>query len=163
MSQVHNISPILSAIDTATGLPVTPDENGDVTLPVGSYVFMLTGTKDVPLQSVHIMTDATIALSAGYIETCNLPRNTMKTGTPRPDQVTDYSTTVGHWIKENPTSAYVASTGTGWTIAFASITTKTAGAGGCMYHIGNMGAGRSRLFVTVSTQGKMRVAGYGKA
>lgn len=163
MSGIRKISSILSAINTADGSIVTPDENGDVTLTTATYVFVLMGASDAPLQSVQLRCNAAIAFSTTgtFIETCNLPRNTDKTSVARGDQVSDYDTTTGNWIKEDPSTAYIGTTGTGWTVTNMTLT-KTAGLGGAMIHLGNMGALRSRLNVTVTTAGKLCVASHGK-
>jgi hypothetical protein len=162
MSQVRFTSPLLTAINIADGVKVTPDSNGDVTLTTATYVFVLGGA-DAPLESVHIVTDATIAMSSIAVDTCNLPRNTGAESVAPPGTVTDYAAiTAGHWVPEEPTDAYVATTGTGWGGSGLAIT-KTAGAGGAMIHLGNMGAARSRLRMVVTTGGKVCVAVHAKS
>lgn len=163
MSQVRNVSPYLTAINMADGVKVTPDSNGDVTLVAASYVFLLGGAADAPLESAHIVTDTAIEMSSIAVDSCNLPRNTGAESTAPPGTVTDYAAiTAGHWVPEAPTGAYVATTGTGWGGTGLAIT-KTAGAGGAMIHLGNMGAARSRIRMVVTTGGKVRVACHAKA
>jgi len=164
MSQVRRVGPgYVRALLTTNGTPVEPDSNGFVTLTAATYVFVLGGTADMPLESVHIVTDGTIAASSMSWETSNLPR-TVGDPSSSTDDVTDWDvSTVGAWVKEDPTTAYVATVGTGWTVANMTVTAKTAGTGGLMLHVGNLGCKRFRLKVVCTTGGTMRVATHGKS
>lgn len=148
------------AIDEDDGLKIAPDENGNVTLGVDTYLFPLGGSAS-PLTSVHIKTDAAIA-GTFTIETCNFPPY-KGDGGAAPTDVTDWDTaTVGNWIKEDPSTAYVATVGTGWTVTNLSLA-KTAGTGGAMIHLGNLGSRRHRLKAVITTGGKVRVSRWAKA
>jgi hypothetical protein len=149
----------VAAILTTNGTVVPPDEDGFVTLGVATYVFMLS-VPEAPLLSVHIQTDATIA-GTFTIEGSNFPATKGNMGGAA--DLTDWSAsaTVGTWVQENPTGAYVASVGTGWTWTLLS-GAKTAGAGGAMIHLGNYGAKRCRLRAVVTTGGKVRVNRHAK-
>lgn len=161
MSAIYRINPIVAALDEDDGAVQTPDSSGDVTLGVDTYLFPL-GVADAKLESVHILTDATI-VGVFTLETSNLPRNDGKESVAPPGTITDWDTaTVGAWVKEDPTTAYVATVGTGWTVANLTLT-KTAGAGGAMIHLGNLGSKRCRLKAVISTGGKVRVAAHGKS
>lgn len=142
-----------------TGAVLPTDENGFVTLTTTTYYFAIGGSAST-LESVHIMTDASIA-GTFTVETCNFPPY-KGDGGAAPTDVTDYDSTTGNWIKEDPSTAYVASTGTGWT--WTNLTgVKTAGAAGAMIHLGNIGSRRSRLKFVCTTGGKVRVSRWAKA
>ena len=118
------------------------------------YYFPLPFSEAAEVQSIHILTGAAIA-GTFTIESSNLPVGTAA------DCVTDYDETSGNWVKENPTGAYVASVGTGW--SWSELTgTKTAGAGGAMIHLGNIGSKRLRLKLNCTTGGTVRVVAHGK-
>ncbi len=160
MAQVTRTDPFVNALDEDDGAVKLHDSEGYVTLGVDSYLFPL-GVADQPLESIHIQTDATIA-GVFTVETSNMPRDDGGAGTT-PGSVTDWSTTAaGGWVKEDPSSAYVAAVGTGWTVAALTLT-KTAGAGSAMIHLGNLGSRRVRLKAVMSTGGTMRVAVHGKS
>lgn len=146
------------ALLTTNGTPVPPDENGLVTLGVATYVFMLS-VPEAPLESIHIMTGAAIA-GTFSVETCNFPATKGDMGSPVDIANWDV-TTVGAWVKEDPTGAYVASVGTGWTWTLLT-GVKTAGTGGAMIHIGNLGSKRIRLKAVVTTGGTVRVNRHAK-
>lgn len=149
----------VAAILTSDGSVVQPDENGDVTLTVATYVFVLGGAES-ELVSVHIKTGTAIA-GTFTIETSNFPKFKGDISGPTVD-IADYSTTTGDWIKEDPTTAYVGSTGTGWTITNLTLA-KTAGAGGALIHLGNLGCKRTRLKAVITTGGKVRVNRHAKS
>jgi hypothetical protein len=127
-----------------------------VTLDVDSHYFVI-NADEAEIDSIHILTGALIA-GVFTVETCNFPRKRDEVG---PNDVTDYDETTGNWIKEDPTTAYVASVGTGWTVANLTLT-KTAGAAGAMIHLGNLGARRVRLKAAITTGGTVRVVPHGK-
>jgi hypothetical protein len=131
-----------------------PKPTGFVTLDVDSHYFELIGAHDGEINSVHIITDATIA-GTFTIESTNMPAGTTA------DAATSYDETVGYWVKEDPTGAYVASTGAGWTWTLLT-GVKTAAAGGAMIHIGNAGSKRLRLKAAITTGGTVRVICHGK-
>ena len=159
MAQINPNTAWLRALAVADGTPVEPDANGWVTLAAASYVFAL-NIKDQPLESINIQTDSAIAFVA-TIEDTNAPRDVPKGSAAAPGTVSDWVAAVS-WVTEDPTDAYVASVGTGWTIDQLELT-KTAGVGAAMIHLGNFGAARVRLLVVVSTPGTMRVAPHGKS
>lgn len=143
----------LTAYD-GSGAASAPDPvTGFVTLAIDDHYFEIPLTAEGGLQSVQIKTGALIA-GTFTIETSNIA----STG---PDSVTGYDETVGNWIKEDPSSAYVASTGTGWTWTLMT-GVKTAGAGGAMIHLGNLGSKRCRVKAAITTGGTVRVIPHGK-
>jgi hypothetical protein len=147
----------LTAYDGGGEASTPAPETGLVTLDADDHYFPIFGADECEIDSIHILTGAAIE-AVFTVETCNFPRRRDEVG---PADVTDYNETTGNWIKENPSSAYVASTGTGWAVAALTLT-KTAGAGGAMIHLGNMGARRVRLKAAVTTPGTIRVVANGK-
>lgn len=160
MSQLGTIPPWLSAINTSNGAVIKPDKDGWVLLPTGTHVFVVR-TSDQPLESFNVVTDAAIAFSGLTIEDTNAPRQ--DSGQSTGGTITDWDVSASTtWTLENPTTAYVGTSGTGWTVTALTLA-KTAGAGSAMIHLGNLGASRVRAKVVVTTQGTMRVAAFGKA
>lgn len=155
MTQLRRaLSPFCQAIKTSDGSIVLPDKDGWVSLGTSSYVFVLGGLADALVAGVHIASDATIAITTGYVETSNFPRTVSGSETVL---FTDYSTTVGEWIKQDPSTAYVPTTGTGWSVTNMTFS-KTAGTGGLWLDLGNIACHRARVFVTIGTAGTMRLA-----
>jgi hypothetical protein len=146
------------ALLSTNGTVTPPDENGFVTLTVATFLFMLDGS-DPDLVSVQILTDATIVF-VSTVETCNFPKHKGGQGSGAID-VSDFDVTGSLWTQENPSTAYIGTTGTGWTPASLTLT-KAAGVGSAMIHLGNDGARRTRLKLVVSTGGKVRVNRFGK-
>lgn len=144
----------LSAFDGSGVESVPAPTTGLVTLSVDDHYFEIPLAGAGELQSVHILTGALIA-GTFTIETSNFPQ-TGPTGA-----VTSYDETVGNWVKENPTTAQVASNGTGWTWTYLT-GVKTAGAGGAMIQLGNLGSRRCRLKASITTGGTVRVTPHGK-
>lgn len=143
-----------------TGTRAKPDENGFVPITIATWVFPLGGSAS-PLNSVHIKTDAIVA-GTFTIETCNFPAYKGDSGAA-PADVPDFDATVGNWIKEDPTTAYVGTTaGTGWTVTNLTLV-KTAAAGGAIIHLGNLGSRRVRLKAVITTAGGVRVSRWAKA
>ena len=162
MAQIRRTTPYVTALDEDTGVATTPGADGYVALvATDDYLFAL-GVADQPLESVHIQTDAAIA-GTFTIETSNLARNDDAVAVPPADTVTDWiDTEVGAWVKEDPSTAYVATVGTGWSVTNLTLT-KTAGTGGAMIHLGNLGARRVRLKAAITTSGSVRIAVHGKS
>lgn len=134
----------------------TPNGKQGYTLLSGTTYYYPLGGNSAPLESCHVQWDASIIITAITIEDTNF------------DDVTNYSATSGEWISENPSTAYIsttshnASTG-GATVTASTIAVAGGTAGGCMYHLGNTGAKRTRLSVVVGgTGGVLRVATHGK-
>lgn len=140
------------------GTIIVPDENGYVTLGVATYYFILGGSADSTIVSAGILTDAAIA-GVFTLEVCNFPRYKTGEGSGT-DDITDIDTSSA-WVKYDPSSAYVPTVGTGWTVANATLT-KTAGLGGAFYDLVATGAKRIRIKAVISTGGKVRINQHGK-
>lgn len=144
----------LSAFDGAGVESVPAPTTGLVTLSIDDHYFEVPLTADGEYQSVHILTGALIA-GTFTIETSNFPQ------TGPAGAVSSYDETSGNWVKENPTTAQVASVGTGWTWTYLT-GVKTAGAGGAMIQLGNLGSRRCRIKAAITTGGTVRVVPHGK-
>jgi hypothetical protein len=162
MSQVGTTKRWMSAINTADGSKIEPDNNGWVTLAAGTYVFALR-TSDQVVESLNVVTDATIAFSTTglTLESTNAGRSS--SGQTTPGTVTDWDVSADStWVQENPPTAYIATSGTGWTATAATLV-KTAGKGAAMIQFEDVGCMRLRAKVVVTTGGTMRVAMWGKS
>lgn len=160
MSQLGTIPPWLSAINTSNGAVIKPDKDGWVSLTSGNTYVFAVRTSDQLLESFNIVTDATIAFSALTIEDTNAPRQ--DSGQTTSGTITDWDVSASTtWTQENPPSAYIATSGTGWTATAATLA-KTAGAGSAMIQMEDVAASRVRIKVVVTTTGTMRVAVWGK-
>ena len=160
MSQLGTIPPWLSAIDTSGGAVIKPDKDGWVTLATGTYVFVVR-VSDQLLESLNVVTDGTIAFSGLTVEDTNAPRQ--DSGQATAGTVTDWDVSADTtWTQENPPSAYIGTSGTGWSVSAATLV-KTAGKGSAMIEMSEVSAARVRIKVVVTTGGTMRVAAWGKS
>jgi|KBSSwiStaDraftv2_1062776.scaffolds.fasta_scaffold00132_14 hypothetical protein len=118
-----------------------------------TYYYPLSGG-DAPFVGCHITGyTAGLILTSVTIEDCDHGSG----------EVTDFSTVVGEWAPEKPTTAYVAVIGTGWTVGSGAtagvVAASGAGVGGAKYHLPETSASRTRLAVVVgSTGGDARVS-----
>ncbi len=127
---------------------------GSFTLALSTTYYYPIGGTDCPVQSVHCHWDASIVITSITVEDCNMP----------PAEVSDYvASTGGLWIDEDPTTAFVGTKGAGVTPTNGVVAVTGGALGGCMFHIADTGARRTRLAVVVgATGGEMRVAAWGK-
>ena len=161
MAEVLRQSPYVRALDEDDGAVIEPADDGYVTLTVDTFFFAL-GVANQPLESIHIQTGSAIA-GVFAIETCNNLRNDGIASVAPPGTITDWDDSASSpWVKEDPTTAYVATNGTGWSVTNLTLT-KTAGVGNAMIHLGNLGARRCRLRADITTGGTVRVAVHGKS
>lgn len=133
------------------------DGDGYVTLTTDDWYFVIGGSAGADLLSIQITTDATVA-GTFTVETCLWPRDKIQ----GPATKTDGNEVAGIWVKNDPTGAYVASSGTGWTWTLLT-GVKTAGVGGAVIDIGNIGAKRVRLKFACTTGGKVSVIANAKS
>jgi hypothetical protein len=141
-----------------------------VTLASGTTYYFPIGAPKAPvpaesiISSIHVRGDSAI-ICAITIEDCNFGA-TRSPGDGRGDvDVSDFelASTAGNWIPENPSSASVGTVGAGWVATGATVNVAGGAAGGCMFHVGNMGSRRLRLKIVVAgTGGKVRVGVHGK-
>lgn len=131
---------------------------GIYTLVAGTTYLYIIGGDDAPFQSVQITGyDAGLVITSATIQDTNHQEL----------EVANKSTTVGEWINERPTTAYVGADGTGWSVGSGAtagvVAASGAGIGGALWHIAETGSARTRLIVVVgATGGKLRVSCNGK-
>jgi hypothetical protein len=139
--------------------------DGGVTLGVGTYYFPLGSARaEVPAETELVGAQLKWAAAVAAtitVETSNFPAK--RGGFSGPTDVTDYSTTGGDWIAENPPTAYVPVTGAGNSSTLLVITAGGTTAGGAMIHMGNIGSRRCHIKVVTTVGGLMRVNVNGKA
>ncbi len=136
-----------------------------MTLGVATYYFPIGGSdaptsSETPLVAAHLKWAALVAATI-TVETSCFPLR-MQGVTTGPLDVTDYDTTAGNWLQENPSTAIVAVTGTGNTSTAATIVAGGTNAGGCMFHLGNLGSRRARIKVVTTVGGLVRCGIAGK-
>lgn len=151
----------LVCIDSA-GNRVQVQPRAGVTLGAGTYFFLLPAVRS-NLVSVQLKWALTVA-GVFTVEDCNFPEDDSAGGSDESDRVdiTDFSVVVGDWQQENPSTAIVGVSGTGNTSTAATVTAGGTNQGGCMFHIGNIGARRVRIKAVITTGGLVRAAGWGK-
>lgn len=133
-----------------------------------TYVFPLGTHKSAvpaesPLITAQVWWNSAITITAITVETCIWP-STPQAHDPRGAnaQVTDWDSTSGFWLQQNPSTAYVPITGGTATALTANPTALTQG--GCEFDLGNLGPRRVRIKVVVAgTGGVVRVGVHGKA
>lgn len=163
----------LDAYVIGTGTPVlyVPNSKGCTLASGTTYVFPFGHersaiTVETALASMHLKWDASVIVTF-TIETCNFPATLSGNGQGAID-VASYDNAKGNWIQENPTTAYISVTSTDGTTGGATVTGATivvAGgtAGGCLIHLGNLGARRCRIKAVVGgTGGVVRAYAHGK-
>jgi hypothetical protein len=102
-----------------------------------------------PYQSFHVKWDIAAILTITVESSCF-------------SDVNAWSTVAGEWEKEDPTTAYVAHDGNS-TVVNATVSVPGGTVGGCLYHVAQTGALRTRLKILVGgTGGVVRVAGCAK-
>lgn len=161
MARHAPLTPYVAPITTA-GAAVTMTDAGNATLSSGTTYYyplgnpsqkLLNEVAAAPLEFVQIQWDANAILTITYEDTCWSVAD-----------VTSYSSTAGDWIKEDPSTAYVAVLTGSATVLNMTISVAGGTAGGATIHLGNFGAPRARLKVVVGVAGGVvRVGQHGKA
>lgn len=135
------------------GTVIPLDASGKATLEASSTYYFVASASDVVLEALHQTWANSLVLTSSEIETSNLADA----------DATWADTDVGDWVKEAPTTSYVAIVGTGITASSLTLSGTASSVGGAMMHLGNLGARRVRVkVVTGGTGGTYRVAGSGK-
>ena len=128
---------------------------GAFTLASGTTYFYPLGGQDSPFLSAHCQWDASIIITSITLEDCNFPDGT--------SGVEWHDDAAGEWIDEDPTSAFVGTDGAGVTVTNGVVAVAGGAQGGCLFHMADTGARRTRLKVVVGgTGGEMRVAAWAK-
>lgn len=158
MTNMSRVSPYLRPQISGAGAdPIDPGPKGACTLVAGTTYYYPFGDDSSPLQSVHLKWDSAIIVTF-TVETTNFP-------------VGDYGNaialtgaTLGAWMQENPSTAYVSGNGAGG-LTVTALTLVVAGgtAGAATVHIGNLGTLRGRIKAVVGgTGGVVQLAGCAK-
>lgn len=136
---------------------------GAYTLASGMTYYFPIGGQDSPFLSAHCQWDASIVITSITVQDSNMPAPATAYGATAASEESDYSSDAGAWIAESPTTAYVGVAGAG-VVATNGVVAASGGAqGGCMMHITETGARRTRLAVVVgSTGGSFRCATWAK-
>lgn len=114
---------------------------------------------DASVISAHLgWPGSALVITSATVEDCNLPEGSTSGG------VTAYDATVGNWIDEDPTTAFVGVSGTNVTQSNGVVAASgDASGGGAMFHIADSGARRTRIKVVVgATGGDIFCACHGK-
>lgn len=137
----------------SNGVPVTTmTEPGKFTLAAGTYYYVLGGS-DSPIHSFQLTGyTATSTITSGTPQDCNHGFN----------EVPDHDTTTGEWMTEDPTDAFVAVDGTGWSHLVGVIAKDATAVGGAMWHFSGDGAARHRIVLVVGVAGDFRGSAWGK-
>lgn len=152
-SQARSGGRYVPPIDSTGATPNTEGPQGTYTLTAGQHYYYVLGGDSAPFVSVHITGNAAIVITSATVQDCNHGDN----------EVTNFSTTAGEWIPETPTTAYVGTTGTGWSQTNGVAAALGTGAGGAMFHVTETAARRTRLDVLVgATGGTLKVSAMGK-
>ena len=145
--------------------PVSADTAG-YTLAVATYYIPLASSEgptvsECFLASFHVKWSAALAATI-TVESTNYPATIGSAGTGRAD-VTDWDTTAGNWIQENPTNNLTFSIGgAGNSVTAQTIVAGGTNAGAVIMYIANAAARRYRLKVVVTTGGTLRAGSCGK-
>ena len=127
--------------------------------PSGQYTLEASATYyyDVPSDD-QLFAVQIIGYTAGLVITSA----TIQDSSCDPRDVALISSTAGEWISESPSTAYVGTDGTGWTVASGVVASAGSALGGALWHVVDSGASRTRLRVVVGgTGGIVRVAWSG--
>lgn len=144
-NQIHPIHLInTDGSDAKSGI------NGLTTILNTTTIFGILNNDTANVIAFHVSWDASITATITFEDTCF------------PD-VTNFSVTAGEWIKEDPTTAYIAFAPLGsGTAVNMTITIPGGTAGGAMVHFGNTGSRRTRVKIVTGTGGAIRVGCHGR-
>jgi hypothetical protein len=154
MGQYAKTPSYVAAYVATTGVPVVPKGDGSVTLASGTTYYFPLGGAEAPLIGAQLIGDAAIIITAARIE-CTFVEAARSS---------HFDATAGLWVIENPPTAYVPTTGAGWTATLATLAVAGGAIGSAIWDVGNVGSKRARLAVVVGgTGGVATVATHGKA
>jgi len=156
------ITPIKSdgTVETEDG---TEFGRGSYTLASGTRYFYVIGGADAPFNSIHFQWDASIIITSLTVEDCNFPPVARGDGAGGAGDVSDFSVAAGDWIDEDPSTAFVGTVGAGVTVTSGVVAVAGGAQGGCMFHVVDTGARRTRVNMLVGgTGGEARCAVWAK-
>jgi hypothetical protein len=141
-------------IDSNGAEAASAGEHGKFTLTAGTTYYYVLGGADASCQSFTL---------TGYTSAAVVTSGTVQDTNHAELDVTNHSSTAGEWLNEDPTTAFVAVDGTGWSQTNGVIAAAGSGVGGAMFHLGDDGASRTRIAVVVGgTGGVFRGSAWGK-
>lgn len=144
----HSPNPYLTAFKS-DGTKLDSSAGGVALVAATTYYVPLGGVSSALIDSVHVAWDA-LAILTITVEDSNNPDATV------------FSAALGEWIQENPSTSYVAGSG-GFSVVNLTVSVAGGTAGGCLIHLGNLGALRGRLKVVVGgTGGQIKLYGHAK-
>jgi hypothetical protein len=144
----------ITPIDTS-GAPVALEApHGRYVLLANTTYLFIIGGEETPFTSVELTsTSSAMVITSATIQDTNHSSQ----------DLTDFDTTVGMWINEDPSTAVVGVDGTGWSATSGVVAAGGTGVGGAMWHLVGTGAFRTRLAVVVgATGGPVMVSAHGK-
>ncbi len=161
----------INAVTITTGVVISHAVNtggatAGCTLGVGTYYFPLGSQSaetpsQTPIASAQLYWAAAVAGTI-TVETCNFPVTlNARPGVAAVD-VTDYNSTSGLWIPQNPSTAIVPVVGSGNSSTAATVTAGGSAAGACEFALGNLGARRVRIKIVTTVGGLVRCNARGK-
>lgn len=163
----HNIGSYVIPRKATDGTTPKMEVRGRFLLEANTTYYFPIGGQDCTVISAHVTWTADpIILTSVKIEDCNRPNGSGVEGaaTHAAGESEDWDERVGMWIDEDPTTAFVGVVGVNVTATNGVVTaTGDAAGGGCMFHVADTGARRSRVAVKVgATGGYLAVYGWGK-
>ena len=146
----------------SSGVKKTDGTNTGFTVTAATYYWVLPSTRE-NLVALHLKWAAAVN-GTFTVETCNFPEYDTPGTSDESDRgdVTDFSTSPGDWIQENPSTAIAATVGAGNSSTALTVTAGGTNAGGCTFHLGNIGTRRCRIKGVFSVGGLVRAAPWGK-
>lgn len=140
---------------TTAGAAVTPESpHGVYTLTALTTYYYIIGPTDAVNLSITLTGEtAALVITSATIQDTDHPVQ----------DVTDFDATAGRWLDEDPTTAFVAVDGTGWSASNGVVAVTGGNLGGARWNLGEDAAHRTRLAVVVgATGGTLRVSKHGK-
>lgn len=136
---------------------------GSYTLLAGTRYFFVLGGADAPFNAAHFQWSSPMVITSLTIEDSNFPPVAKGDGTGGAGDVSDFSTAAADWIDEDPSTAFVGVVGAGVSQTNGVVAATGGAQGGCMFHVVDTGARRTRVNVLVgATGGEMRCAVWAK-
>lgn len=161
-SYPRNAANDVNAYTITTGAVIKSEDEVGCTLAAGTYFFPIPEAREL-LASVHGKWNSTLAAVLTF-ENSNFPEYDSALRSSDDVDVSIIDTTAGNWVKQDPTTAYVAIAAPGADATVANMTVTIAGgtANGMFMDLGNTGARRGRIRAVVTVAGTLRIAPWGK-
>lgn len=152
MSRTNRPGQYLVPLKQSDASEAAPAGRGFYTLTATTY-FVEINMQSATLGSLHIQSNAAL-IGTATLESTDAEPN---------DAPTTYNTDDGTWVQQNPSSAYVPTDGTGYSVSALTITIAGGGSGGgCQINLTGLAPARLRLRLVITTGGTIRIAHTGK-